>query len=164
MASMALPPAFDQRHPARLNRLQTICLQTLSTTPESPCVRPVLDRPHPIRPFALAQPRGFHGGVCILDRMEQVEGEGRFLCGEGLLAGVADTGRPVGEALPIPWPRTRRSGARTAICGQKVRSSADAFHGLRAVNVDADRTAAPVLPRLPDCQSWSKITKALSSS
>ena len=36
MASRALPPAFDQRHPARLNRLQTICLQALSTTPEPP--------------------------------------------------------------------------------------------------------------------------------
>ena len=152
MASRALHPAFDQRHPARLNRLSTICLQTLSTTPEPPCVRSVLDRLHPILPFAPARRRGFHGGVRILERMEQVEGEGRFLCGEGLLAGVADTGRPVGQAPPIPWPRTRRSGTRTAIGGHKVRSSADAFHGLRAVYADAYRIAAPVLPRLPDCQ------------
>ena len=36
MANRALPPAFDQQHPARLNRLQTICLQALSTTPEPP--------------------------------------------------------------------------------------------------------------------------------
>ena len=34
MASRVLAPDFDQRHPARLNRLPTICLQALSTTPE----------------------------------------------------------------------------------------------------------------------------------
>ena len=33
-ASRALAPAFDQRHPARLKRLPTVCLQALSTTPD----------------------------------------------------------------------------------------------------------------------------------
>ena len=32
MASRALVPAFDQRHPAVLNRLPRMCLQALSTT------------------------------------------------------------------------------------------------------------------------------------
>ena len=42
MASRALAPAFDQWHPAFLNRLPTICLQALSTTPDptgSPRIR-----------------------------------------------------------------------------------------------------------------------------
>ena len=34
VASRALAPAFDQRHPASLNRLPTMCLQALSTTPD----------------------------------------------------------------------------------------------------------------------------------
>ena len=34
MASSALMPAFDQRHPAFLNRLPTMRLQAFSTTPD----------------------------------------------------------------------------------------------------------------------------------
>ena len=34
MASTALAPIFDQWRPAPLNRLPTICLQALSTTPD----------------------------------------------------------------------------------------------------------------------------------
>ena len=42
MASGALAPAFDQRHPAVLNRLPKMGLQTLSTTLDptgNPCFR-----------------------------------------------------------------------------------------------------------------------------
>ena len=35
MASRALAPAFDQRHPAFLNRLPTTCFQALSKTPDT---------------------------------------------------------------------------------------------------------------------------------
>ena len=51
--SRVLAPAFDQRHPARLNRLLTICLQALSTTPDptgSPCLSTPPAIPPPCRP------------------------------------------------------------------------------------------------------------------
>ena len=42
VASRALAPAFDQRHPAVLNRLPKMCLQALSATLDptgNPCFR-----------------------------------------------------------------------------------------------------------------------------
>ena len=56
-----MAPAFGQWRPAPLNRLPTISLQTLSTTPDPPCVRLAFDRLHPILPVALLRHRGFHG-------------------------------------------------------------------------------------------------------
>ena len=65
--------------------------------PRPPCFQLVLDRLHPILPFALVRRRGFHSRVRVFEGMGQAEDEGHFLSGKGLFAGVADPGRPVGQ-------------------------------------------------------------------
>ena len=72
------------------------CLHVGDDVIDSPCVRSVIDRLHPIFLFALAR-RGFDSGVRAIEGMAQVEDECRFLSGEGLLAGVADPRRPAGQ-------------------------------------------------------------------
>ena len=116
---------------------------------DPPAVQLRLDPLHPRLPLAPARSESPHRRRRVFDGMELVEDEGRPRAGEDLFADVPDPCRPVGQhdqlfgleqALPQPEPLE---------APRELRRPAGAAFRPRAVDADADRPAAPVLPRLP---------------
>ena len=114
---------------------------------DPPCVELVLDRLHPLLPFALARRRRLHGGVRAIKDMALVEDEGQVLSGEGLLAGGLDPRRAVGQhhqflgrEQAVPEPELPQPSAE--LRGPVGRR-------LRAVDAGAGRAAVLILPGFP---------------
>ena len=138
MASRALTPAFDQRHPALLNRLPTICLHALSATAGA-------DRQSVFRADIVAR-TGF--GSHIFTGMELVEDEGRFPADEGLLADIPGPCGPAGQHdQPFGLEQTVPEPEPLQAAGE-LRCPAGANRRLRAVDASTAATLKSSTPAL----------------